>query len=258
LAGYAQPTKQQRAAAMTASGSSLRLSNVESNQTFPAPLVLPHDDFNYDPECSPQTVHSWLHEKARNKLSTEYDRDTLYIGRVPKIGEDVQFMRDWTTPSLFERDAISPDAQRFVDNLNVFYHGMSVETLKNPLHWTTWAQSSRAYRSVNLPKHVALAYDGQRTRIRVRKALDGIFAAQLNLNNIIDAAIAMLPDDAYALLLLVDHDIYKDEDDDICCGRAYGGSRVAVVQTARYNPLLDVHGKIDHMHVWPFSYCKIF
>ena len=68
----------------------------------------------------------------------------------------------------------------------------------------------------------------------------------------------MLPEDAYAMCLLVDHDIYESEDDDFCCGRAYGGSRVAVVQSARYNPLLDVQEKIDREHMWPLSHCKIF
>jgi archaemetzincin len=258
LAGYGQPTKQRRAAAMTTTGRSQKTSIVESSQTFPAPLVLPHDDLNYEPDCSPQSVHDWLHEPMRNRLNAEHGRDTIYIGRVPTIAKDVQFMRHWTIPATFPLAEKSPDADRFVEYLKTFYHGMNVETLKTPLQWTPWTQTNRAYRSANLPKHVALAHDSQRTRIRVRKVPDGAFAAQLNLNDIIDAAIAMLPADAYALLLLVDHDIYEDEDDDFCCGRAYGGSRVAVVQTARYNPLLDVREQIDHSHVWPLSHCKAF
>lgn len=87
---------------------------------------------------------------------------------------------------------------------------------------------------------------------------DGTFAAQLILDDIIDAAIEMLPNDAYALCLLIDHDMYESEDDDFCCGRAYGGSRVAVVQTARYQPSLDVCEGIDRTHMWPLSHCKDF
>jgi archaemetzincin len=92
----------------------------------------------------------------------------------------------------------------------------------------------------------------------VRRTKDGIFDAQLNLDDILDALIEALPADAYAIVLLVDHDIYESEDDDFCCGRAYGGSRVAVVQTARYNPTLDVHEGLDRAHMWPFSHCKDF
>lgn len=80
-----------------------------------------------------------------------------------------------------------------------------------------------------------------------------------------DAAIAILPADAYALLLLFDADLYEDEDDDFCCGRAYGGSRVAVVSTARYNPLLVLHGggeqrpgDVDLAHVWSASHCAAY
>jgi archaemetzincin len=257
LAGYAQPTKQERAAAVTKSGRAVKASPSESRQTFPAPLVLPHDDLNYDPDCSPQSVRSWLREKARNKMKFELGRDTLYIGRVPRIEDDVSFMQDWTAPAVgaLEQEA-SPDADLFVDYLKAFYHGMNVETLQTRLAWTSWDKTSQPRRRANFPKHVALAHGDQCTRIRVRKAPDEAFAAQLNLDDIIDAAMAILPADAYALLLLVDHDIYEDEDDDFCCGRAYGGSRVAVVQTARYNPALDMREKIDRTHMWPFSHCK--
>jgi archaemetzincin len=259
LAGYTQPAKQKRAAAVTTSGRAAKVSHSESNQTFPAPLVLPFDELNYDPDCSPQSVSSWRHAEARNKLKPELGRDTLYIARVPRIGEDVSFMRDWIVPTIGAAGhEASPDADLFVNYLKAFYNGMNVETLQTPLAWTAWNKTSQLRRRANLPKYVALAYGDQCTRIRVRKAPDQAFAAQLNLDDIIDAAIAMLPANAYALLLLVDHDIHEDEDDDFCCGRAYGGSRVAVVQTARYNPALDTREKIDRTHMWPFSHCKKF
>jgi archaemetzincin len=259
LAGYTQPTKQQRMAAVTTFGRAAKASSTESSQTFPAPLVLPHDELNYDPDCEPQSVNDWLQAEMRNKMKPELGRDTLYIGRVPRIGEDVSFMRDWTALAngALEQEA-SPDADLFVDYLRAFYHGMNVETIQDPLTWTAWEKKTQPRRQASFPKYVALSYGDQRTRIRVRKAPDGVFAAQLNLDDIIDATMAMLPTNAYALLLLVDHDIHEDEDDDFCCGRAYGGSRVAVVQTARYNPALDMREKIDRTHMWPFSHCKTF
>jgi archaemetzincin len=263
LAGYTQPTAQRRAAAETLPGGPLKSTDARSNQCFPAPLVLPHDDLNYDPDCPPQSVNSWLREKSRNKMSPDDGRDTLYIGRVPAVGEEASFMRDWTVPALAidkqeDRHVNVPglDAGLFVDYLKAFYHGMNVTTLQEPLQWTTWGKTVNPRRQVNLPKYVGLQIGSQCTR--VRKAPDDVFAAQLNLDDIIDAAIAALPDDAYALLLLVDYDIYESEDDDFCCGRAYGGSRVAVVQSARYNPLLDACEKIDRTHMWPFSHCKNF
>jgi archaemetzincin len=133
---------------------------------------------------------------------------------------------------------------------------MDVKLLDKPLTWTTRDKAIQLRRRANLPKHVGIAHGSQCTRIRVRDAPDGTFSAQLNLNDIIDAAVAMLPDDAYALLLLVDCDIHESDEDDFCCGRAYGGSRVAVVQSARYNPSLDLREGIDRAHMWPSSHCK--
>jgi archaemetzincin len=265
LAGYIQPTAHERAAARILTGRPSKATDGHSKKTFPAPLVLPHDDLNYDPDCPPQSVNSWLHASSRNKMNSRNGRDTLYIGRVPMIEEEMYFMRDWTIPALKidEHEDGHPnvpglDASLFVDYLKAFYHGMNVTTLQEPLQWTTWGKTTNPHRQVNLPKYVGLKIGSQCTRVRIRKVPDGAFAAQLNLNDIVDTAISALPNDAYALLLLVDHDMYESEDDDFCCGRAYGGSRVAVVQSARYNPLLDASEKIDRTHMWPFSHCKTF
>lgn len=86
------------------------------------------------------------------------------------------------------------------------------------------------------------------------------YCAQLNLNDILDHAISILPADAYALLLLVNHDLYEDDEDDFCVGRAYGGSRIAVVSAARYRPDLDRKAGINRAegHWWPGSHCEEF
>ena len=39
---------------------------------------------------------------------------------------------------------------------------------------------------------------------------------QLNLNDLLDVAVSILPDDAYAFLLLVEYDLSEDEDDNFC------------------------------------------
>ena len=260
LAGYEQPSGTARAAAETKSGRAPAKPVKRPNETFPGPLVLPHDDLNYDPDCAPQSVKSWHNAKARNKM-TDKSRNTLYVGRVPTISKEVDFMRSWTVPKDTPPDASSipsPDADLFAAYLTSFYHGMNVAILPTELSWNLWDAHRQPSRSVHLPKHIALAHGKAKTRIRVRAPPDGLFAAQLNLDDIIDAAIEMLPADAYALVLLIDHDMYESEDDDFCCGRAYGGSRVAVVQSARYLPSLDAPGGVDREHMWPMSHCKAF
>lgn len=173
LAGYTQPTKQKRAAAATTSGRAPKATILESNQTLPAPLVLPHDDLNYDPDCSPQSVNSWLHEKARNMVLPEHGRDTLYVGRVPRVGQEVRFMRDWSVPAIEtdeqQHEAASPDADLFVTYLKAFYHGMHVEMLQTPLNLTTWEKTSQPRRQANLPKYIGLAYAYPRAKSSRRR-----------------------------------------------------------------------------------------
>ncbi|KAL6709386.1 hypothetical protein ACN47E_001793 [Coniothyrium glycines] len=261
LAGYEQPDTQALAAAETRSGRRSKDLPVRSSSTFPGPLVLPHDDLNYDPDCKPQNFKSWATLKQRNKM-TNKKRSTIYVASVPEITQDVGFMNAWTMPERGPADyeeLHSPDTTHFVEYLKAFYHGVNVEILPSKLSWTPWENLDRGKWYDCSPAHVGLTQqEKSTTRIRVRYTPSKVFSAQLNLNDILDTAIAMLPADAYALLILVDHDIYESDDDDFCCGRAYGGSRVAVVQTARYNPMLDERAGIDRTHMWPMSHCKKF
>ncbi|KAJ0142867.1 hypothetical protein CTA2_1348 [Colletotrichum tanaceti] len=94
--------------------------------------------------------------------------------------------------------------------------------------------------------------------IRARPAPDGLARMQLNLCDLLDALRSALPGDAYAACLVVAQDLYEDEDDDFCCGRAFGGSRICVVSSFRYRPALDgLHG-VEREHMWPASHCERF
>lgn len=261
LAGFEQSDANQRVAAESITGKFSRTIPNKPVSLFPSPLVLPHDDLNYDPDSPPQDCQEWVSMKSRNKM-TDRRRKVLYVARVPQITEEVNFMKQWTTPNVstpISVEMASPEVEVVAEYLKAFYHGMDTRILPQQLTWTPWETSTRPNRRVSLPKYVGLTDSTQSmTRIRVRSAPDKAFTAQLNLDDILDTAIAILPTDAYALVLLVDHDIYENDDDDFCCGRAYGGSRVAVVQTARYNPALDMREGIDRNHMWPLSHCKAY
>jgi archaemetzincin len=256
LAGYSQPSH-------AALASQIKGPKETVTRTFPAPLVLPHDELNYDPDEPPQSIDEWVKGETRNQMSKQ--EKTLYVARVPEIGPEVDFMNEWRLPRINAtqgeqviNDLQSPETFLFVDYLKAFYAGMTVKEAPMNLAWTTWDKKSRLSRKVNVPKYIGLSHNSSKTRVRVRRTPDGVFDAQLNLDDILDTLIETLPSDAYAIVLLVDHDIYESEEDDFCCGRAYGGSRVAVVQTARYNPILDVHAGLDRSHMWPLSHCKDF
>jgi len=237
---------------------------------FPAPLVLPGDDLSWDPKYPPQSLASWLRYPARNPVTER--RRTMYIATV----QDADFMSGWKEPCLMEKTSSKSKApaneERFtsglrdsdvndvVDYLQAFYHGMPVKRAQVPLQFSTWSEESKpSKRKGQLMKAsspIGLNTDSECIRIRTRPSLDGVFEHQLNLEDLLDVCISILPSDAYALLLLVDQDMYEDDDDDFCCGRAAGGSRVAVVSTARYNPLLDAKQGVTRSHAWPASHCK--
>lgn len=272
-AEFARPPPAKRIAAATPSG------RVEPGQgtaaqalttTFPGPLVLPDDDLASDPACPPQSLRSWLRDKNRNPLTAQ--RKTLYLAATPRITRDVAFMTRWAAPKhqpRSQKPLASPSAADVAAYLRAFYHPLEVRLLPQTLSFVSWDGEDDDGDATATDQHVGLREGSPPsagvTRIRTRACPDDVFARQLNLNDVLDAADAALPADAYALLILTDQDLFEDDDDDFCCGRAYGASRVAVVSAARYHPHLDdeeeVEGgcdarAIDRRHMWPASHCK--
>ncbi|KAK4982753.1 hypothetical protein LTR50_007597 [Elasticomyces elasticus] len=232
--------------------------------TFPAPLVLPEDELSYDPEYPAQSVTEWTSEEERNAVTPL--RKIIYLAASPQVAPDMSFMATWSKaqhasllpegsaskPDL-ENPISSPNTGEVLEYLAAFYYGLPVKLLRPDLEFAAWDEdsghtySSKSRSSRASPTYVGLVASGECTRIRTRASRDGLFARQLNLDDLLDAAISMLPKDAYALLLLVDQDIYENEDDDFACGRAYGGSRVAVISVARYNPQLDAIQSVERL-----------
>ena len=285
-AGFQRPYLKKRIAAMTPSGRCQATAKSSKNAgreepedeverkkdkhksafTFPAPLVLPNDDLALDPKYPAQSLRSWLQLKERNQVTNQ--RKTIYIATVPTIADELSFMHRWTTPVLTDQPASrgkrkrptessieSPKLHDIQDYLAAFYHGIPIKEFDQPFQFVVWG--NRPDKKATLT-YIGLQSGDSLTRIRTRPCPDGQFGRQLNLNDILDAVIESLPAEAYAFLLLVDYDLYEDDDDDFCCGRAYGGSRVAVVSSARYHPALDEVCSIDRSHMWPASHCKAY
>ena len=231
-----------------------------SYELYPAPLVLPQDDLALDTDYPPQSLRSWLHSKDRNEVTNR--RNTIYVAAPPDLSSDVEYMSNWGRPQKTVENYIpTPDIQDVVDYLAAFYHGLSVKQLLAPrLQFAAWDDDdsdkpSRTRKPSTKPPFIGLNTATESIRIRTRAPKDKVFLRQLNLDDLLDAAISILPNDAYALLLLVEQDLYESADDEFVCGRAYGGSRVAVVSTARYHPSLDVKNDVERQHSWPASHC---
>jgi len=253
--GFRRPTGQQRATAV-----GMKFEDLASASTFPAPLVLPGDDLSFDPQYPAQSLRSWAREKERNDVTP--DRNVLYLVGPPEVGSDVGFVREWSLPREgFKTDnshLARPRLQDISEYLAAFYHGMPIKSLPSKsLGFTKW-EGAKGRKPKTKARYIGLNTLTESVRIRARPSPAGVFQSQLNLEDLLDTAIGMLPDDAYALLMLVEQDLYEDEDDDFCCGRAYGGSRVAVVSMARYNPNLDGRQNVERQHAWPASHCELY
>ncbi|KAM3417940.1 hypothetical protein BST61_g6152 [Cercospora zeina] len=238
--------------------------------TFPAPLVLPGDELSFDPAYKIQSLDSWRRLKGRSV--ERGNRRTIYLVPYPEYAAEVEHAREWAVPQLpstkkgvararqKSSGPSSPLATDLLEYLQAFYYPLQVKMYDGPrLEFVSWEKPSRRkQQEKNERERIGLNIGKEVIGIRHRPSKDGIYTGQLNLNDLLDAAIAMLPADAYALLMAVGHDLYEDEPDDFCCGRAYGGNRVAVVTSSRYNPSLDKIQEIETEHVWPASHCQAF
>ncbi|KIX02872.1 uncharacterized protein Z518_08815 [Rhinocladiella mackenziei CBS 650.93] len=279
--GYSPYTNQQILTAITGKRKhSPRAAFSHHLDIFPAPLVLPGDEIDVDPTCPPQSFRSWVNLGVRNHVTSR--RNVIYVAVSPEIDPSVGYMREWCRPkvdsSMNSKTPIQStlDISSVVAYLQAFYHGLEVKLFPTKLTFTSWTHSPghRPTRSQKTPskghsgvEYVALSTQRELVRIRVRSRapLDSVspphlfpYTHQLNLSDLTDGAISILPSDAYALLLTTVHDIYESDDDDFCCGRAWGASRVAIVSSARYDPALDKLHAVDEDHVWPASHCKTF
>ncbi|KAL4737326.1 hypothetical protein BDV11DRAFT_206849 [Aspergillus similis] len=225
---------------------------------FPAPLVLPGDDLALDPEHPPQSFQEWYDEEDRNPVTVK--RRTVYLigppnrqigRRGPGTGSEAEERREGMLKP--------PAMDDILPYISAFFHGLPVKILRPPpsrWRFTPWTEEIPK-RSKKVSNIALTTPDGEAIRIRTRPcpASDKLYPRQLNLDDLLDAAISILPKDAYALCMLVHHDLFEDDEDIFVCGRAYGGSRAAVVSTARYNPLLDDSLYVERDHAWPGSHC---
>ena len=263
-AGFVRPPPLKRQAATTTSGRSgnghafAKHSRLE--HLFPGPLVLPDDALAIDPKESPQSLRSWVSETHRNPVTSR--RKTIYVAPTPKVDKGLhRTVGGWTVPSVLpaplKGGCNPPDSELVRQYLEAFYHPLPVKMLPGEVRFVPWT-GDKSDQPRKQHQYVGLQIGNSVTRITSRPSPDQVYPQQLNLNDILDAAIEALPEDAYAFVMLADHDLYEDEDDDFCCGRAYGGSRVAVVSSARYHPVLDEATGIEREHMWPFSHCEAY
>ena len=174
--GYTQPNRQQLA---TAAG--LRKGEeYPPASTFPAPLVLPGDELEYDPKYPSQSFRSWLREKNRNEVTP--GRRTIYIADSPRIDNTADFMRSWAQPQLGKKSQTeSPVIADMITYLSAFFHPLLVKDLQTQFQFSAWS-THPSRKPTKATQKVALTTYIDTTLIRHRQCPDGLFQSQLNLN----------------------------------------------------------------------------
>ncbi|KAF2233784.1 hypothetical protein EV356DRAFT_559827 [Viridothelium virens] len=272
--GYKQPSAVERIKSTSPTDSAPNKRTLDSRAigtpspaSFPASLVLPGDELAFDPDYESQSLRSWIKEKDRNELTEP--RNVIYVVAPPEIDPEIECARSWSSPQISKEEqstteaALLPKVEDIIAYLSAFYTGVIVKPPPTRYRFTAWEPSlSKRYpkaRARDLPKYIGLTTASSTVRIRTRHSQPAPFPHQLHLDDLLDALIEDLPVDAYAILLLTAHDLYESNDDDFCMGRAYGGSRVAVVSMGRYAPELDEVQEVgEGLHWWPASHCAEF
>lgn len=209
------------------------------SSTFPSPLVLPDDALAADEdEWEGQTVDEWRPAQYRNKVTNA--RRVLYLAAPPtcsvEVSDDVEA---WARPLGHKANAAEAvDVRDVAEYLRAFYHGMEVRLLSDDLQFVRWDEPTvkrskkarndgRADRASKVSM-IGLATSAEVIGIRTRDCqYDKQFRRQINLTDLLDVAIAVVPKDAYALVMLVNHDLYEDDDDDFACGRGKPDLRIS-------------------------------
>nr|POE87394.1 archaemetzincin-2 [Quercus suber] len=261
VTGYARKSSHQLLAANEISGRVAARSTPRpiDHLSFPAPLVLPGDDLAYDTKAQGQTLCAW--NRLRERIHVTRARSTVYVLSPPSVSEEVKFLNSW-----FKAKTPQPKMEDVISYLAAFYTGLQVKSLHNAeLRFRRWddedepapARQAGDSSSRHTFPAIGLQYsECDVLQVRTRPCTDLMFKGQMNLNDLIDGCLEILPEDAFAMTMILPYDLFESDDDDFCCGRAFGGSRVSVVSTARYNPDLDVKQAVESEHAWPTSHCQ--
>lgn len=277
--GFERPPAGKRLAAATSSGrvaaSSQHYATPETlfsdGEVFPGPLVLPDELLAIEPKHHSQSFKSWHQSANYYGMRVTKRRNAIYVIPPPEVTDEVKdLMAGWLDPVVprgesvrgMPKDLEQPTVDDLCDYLGAFYHGMEIRKLEPGFRWVAWDGNNSKSES-NEPERprIGLATPAPTSEVvgvQYRPSIDGIATQQVNLNDVLDAMIPLVPADAHSIVMMIHHDLYEDEDDDFCCGRAYGGSRVCLVTTFRYHPCLDRYAGINTEHSWPAAHCKSY
>ncbi|KAF4415793.1 hypothetical protein FACUT_13106 [Fusarium acutatum] len=81
---------------------------------------------------------------------------------------------------------------------------------------------------------------------------------QLNVSDLRTALVRIKAQAAHSVVMVVNHDIYEDDEGGYLTDRLWAADGISIVSTFRYNPSLDGLAGVDRLHRWPASHCQAY
>ncbi|CZR37343.1 uncharacterized protein FPRO_02397 [Fusarium proliferatum ET1] len=275
-AGFVRPSPEQRTLAMSkigrlARGAYLAKEDaVNDEQTFPGPLVLPGDHLAEHPREQGQACKDWLASEATQKRFQEISaRKKMYVFGPPSVKRLPEEMRSWSIPVLPPGFPPCPDRwtwtlkqyKQLIVYLRAFYPTMPISQVAHTAYLEL-IQGRRRVHFEDTPQTSVIGFRGKDGRdtfeVRHRPSPDGLSKMQLNVSDLRTALAEIKAEPAHSVVMVLNHDLYEDEEGSYITERVWVEDGVAIVSTFRRNPCFDRMAGVNRLHRWPASHCQAY
>ncbi|CCT63748.1 uncharacterized protein FFB20_15144 [Fusarium fujikuroi] len=275
-AGFVRPSPEQRTLAMSktsrlARGVYLAKEDpMHDEQTFPGPLVLPGDHLAEHPKEQGQPCKDWFASEPTQKRFQEIStRKKMYVFGPPSVKRLPEEMRSWASPVLPPGFPPCPDRwtwtlkqyKQLIIYLRAFFTTMPISQFAHTAHFEL-IKGRRRVHFEDTPQTSVIGFRGKDGRdtfeVRHRPSPDGLSKMQLNVSDLRTALAEIKAEPAHSVVMVLNHDLYEEEEGSYITERVWVEDGVAIVSTFRRNPCFDRMTGIDRLHRWPASHCQSY
>ncbi|KAF5976124.1 hypothetical protein FBULB1_7112 [Fusarium bulbicola] len=273
--GFARPPPEERTLAMSKTGRLARAYLAKEDgafdeHVFPAPLVLPGDHLAEDPMEQGQSSKDWFAMETTQKRCQEISsKQKVFVYGPPSVKLLPVEMQSWTQPVLPQGFPQGPERwtwllkmkNQLAAYLRAFFTTMQVTQYSGTADFLPIQGRKRVHFADTPPRSVVgfiLRDDRYTFEIRHRPSPDGLSRMQLNVSDLRTALVRFKVPPAHSVVLVVNHDLYDEDEGAYLTDRFWAADGIAIVSTFRYNPSLDGLAGVDRLHRWPSSHCKAY
>ncbi|KAG5749313.1 hypothetical protein H9Q69_013350 [Fusarium xylarioides] len=276
-AGFVRPSPEERTLAMSKTGRLARGTYlaredaVDDEHTFPGPLVLPQDHITENPSEQGQSCKDWFAmQTTQQRCEAISTRNRIYLYNPPSLKHLSEEMQSWMNPILPQGIAPGPERwtwtlkeyRQLIVYLRAFFTTMHISQCSLGTTHFVPIQGRKRVHFADAPKTSVVGFtvseDGEAFEIRHRPSPDGLSRMQLNVSDLKTALLQNKAQAAHSVVMVVNHDLYEDEEEEYITERVWVADGVAIISAFRHNPSFDGLADIDGVHRWPASHCQAY